>query len=278
MARVAILNYIKRPSPVHELTGTAKLVFFLAWSVASMVTFDTRVLICMLLIGAVIFKISQIRIRDISVVLGLAAVFLLLNNLFIYLFTPEYGVEVYASRTVLFSIVGRYTVTAQQLFYHLNITLKVICVVPIALLFIACTDPSEFASSLARIGVSYRAGYAVSLALRYIPDVQREYRNISQAQQARGIDLSGKDKLFTRLKNSVAILLPLIMSSINRIEVVSNAMELRGFGKEKKRTWYMQRKLQRNDWLAIGFAVAVLVIGLSVTFSNGSRYYNPFIQ
>ena len=110
-----------------------------------------------------------------------------------------------------------------------------------------------------------------------ITDVQREYRNISQAQQARGIDLSGKDKLFTRLKNSVAILLPLIMSSINRIEVVSNAMELRGFGKEKKRTWYMQRKLQRNDWLAIGFAIAVLAVGLAVTFSNGSRYYNPFV-
>lgn len=277
MARVAVLNFIKRQSPVHELTGTTKLVFFLAWSIVSMVTFDTRVLVCMLAVGAVIFKVSKITIRDISVVLGLAAIFLLLNNLFIYLFTPEYGVEVYESRDVLFTIVGRYTVTAQQLFYHLNITLKVICVVPIALLFIACTDPSEFASSLARIGVSYRAGYAVSLALRYIPDVQREYRNISQAQQARGIDLSGKDKLLTRLKNSVAILLPLIMSSINRIEVVSNAMELRGFGKEKKRTWYMQRKLNRNDWLAIALAAAIVAVGMTVTFWDGSRFYNPFL-
>lgn len=277
MARVAILNYIKRPSPIHKLTGTTKLIFFIAWSVASMVTFDTRVLVCMLAIGAVIFKISQIRIRDISVVLGLAAVFLLLNNIFIYLFTPEYGVELYESRTLLLSGVGRYTVTAQQLFYHLNITLKVICVVPVALLFIACTDPSEFAASLSRIGVSYRAGYAVSLALRYIPDVQREYTNISQAQQARGIDLSGKDKLFTRLKNSVAILLPLVMSSLNRIETVSNAMELRGFGKEKKRTWYTQRRLEPGDWVAIGFAVLILAIDLTVTFWDGSRYYNPFL-
>lgn len=277
MAKVAILNYIKRPSPIHELTGTAKLIFFIAWSVTSMVTFDTRILICMLVISAAVFRISQIKIRDISVVLGLAAVFLLLNNFFIYLFTPEYGAELYESREVLFTIVGRYTVTAQQLFYHLNITLKVICVVPIALLFIACTDPSEFAASLARIGVSYRAGYAVSLALRYIPDVQREYRNISQAQQARGIDLSGKDKLFTRLKNSVAILLPLILSSLNRIETVSNAMELRGFGKEAKRTWYTRRELKRNDWLAIGFAAAVVAIGMTVTFWDGSRYYNPFI-
>ena len=277
MVKVAILSYIKRKSPVHELTGTTKLIFFIAWSIAAMVTYDTRVLICMLVISVVVFKISRIRIRDISVVLGLAAVFLLLNNLFVYLFAPEYGVELYESRTVIFTIAGPYTVTLQQLFYHLNMTMKVICVVPVALLFIACTDPSEFAASLASIGVSYRIGYSVSLALRYIPDVQREYHNISQAQQARGIDMSGKDKLFTRMKNSVAILLPLILSSLNRIETVSNAMELRGFGKNKKRTWYARRKMRKSDWLVIGFVAAVLLIDLVVTFWDGSRYYNPFV-
>ncbi|MDE6387178.1 MAG: energy-coupling factor transporter transmembrane protein EcfT [Lachnospiraceae bacterium] len=277
MAKAAILSYIKRDSLVHELTGTTKLIFFLAWSIASMVTYDTRVLICMLLMSAVIFKVSRIRVRDIRFVLGLAAVFLVMNNLFVYLFSPEYGVGLYGSRTVVLTIAGPYTITLQQLFYHLNMTMKVICVVPVALLFIACTDPSEFAASLASIGVSYRIGYSVSLALRYIPDVQREYHNISQAQQARGIDLSGKDKLFTRMKNSVAILLPLVLSSLNRIETISNAMELRGFGKNKKRTWYRLRKMKRNDWIAVAFVLAVLVIDLVVTFWDGSRYYNPFM-
>lgn len=75
----------------------------------------------------------------------------------------------------------------------------------------------------------------------------------------------------------MAILLPLVMSSLNRIETVSNAMELRGFGKEKKRTWYTARGLKRNDWLTIGFAAAILAIDLMVTFWDGSRYYNPFL-
>ena len=277
MARIAILSYIKRDSLVHELTGRTKLVFFIAWSVASMVTYDTRVLTGMLLFSIVVFKVSRIRIRDISFVLGLAAVFLLMNNFFVYLFSPEYGVKLYESRTVLFTIAGPYTITLQQLFYHLNMTMKVICVVPVALLFIACTDPSEFAASLASIGVSYRVGYSVSLALRYIPDVQREYHNISQAQQARGIDLSGKDKLLTRMKNSVAILLPLVLSSLNRIETVSNAMELRGFGRNKKRTWYNLRKMQKNDWIVVVLVLAILVLDLVVTFWDGSRYYNPFL-
>lgn len=277
MAKVAILSYLDRKSPVHALTGTTKLFFFLVWSVAAMVTYDTRVLTGMLLGSAVIFRLSKVRLRDVKVVLGLAAVFLLLNNLFVYLFSPEYGVSLYESRTVLFTIAGPYTITLQQLFYHLNMSMKVICVVPVALLFIACTDPSEFAASLAGIGVSYRIGYSVSLALRYIPDVQREYHNISQAQQARGIDLSGKDKFFTRLKNSVAILLPLVLSSLNRIETVSNAMELRGFGKKKKRTWYVKRPMKKADWLTIFLATAILLLDLMITFWDGSRYYNPFL-
>lgn len=277
MAKVPILSYINRKSRVHALTGTTKLIFFILWSIAAMVTYDTRVLVCMLVGSMVIFRISKVRVRDMSFVLGLAAVFLLMNNLFVYLFSPEYGVELYQSRTELCKLAGPYTITAQQLFYHLNMTMKVICVIPVALLFIACTDPSEFAASLAGIGVSYRIGYSVSLALRYIPDVQREYHNISQAQQARGIDLSGKDKFFTRLKNSVAILLPLVLSSLNRIETVSNAMELRGFGKKNKRTWYVKRKMQKADWFALALVTAILVLDLVVTFWDGSRYYNPFI-
>lgn len=277
MAKVAILSYLERNSLVHKLTGTTKLIFFLAWSVAAMVTYDTRVLICMLIGSIVIFKISKVKFKDVSVVFGLALVFLLMNNLFVYLFSPEYGVGLYESRTLLFTIAGRYTVTLQQLFYHLNMSMKVLCVVPVALLFIACTDPSEFAASLASIGVSYRVGYSVSLALRYIPDVQREYHNISQAQQARGIDLSGKDKFFTRLKNSIAILLPLVLSSLNRIETVSNAMELRGFGKNKKRTWYVQRKMKKADWITLFLAVLILVLDFVITFWDGSRYYNPFV-
>ncbi len=68
-----------------------------------------------------------------------------------------------------------------------------------ALLFILATNPSEFAASLNKIGVSYKISYSVSIALRYIPDIQREYHDISFAQQARGIDMSKKKKV--RKKN-----------------------------------------------------------------------------
>ena len=115
-----------------------------------------------------------------------------------------------------------------------NISLKYFVALPVAILFISATNPSEFAASLNSIGVSYKVGYSVAIALRYIPDIQRDYHSISQAQQARGVELGKNEHFFARLKNSVNILLPLILTSLNRIDTISNAMELRGFGKAQK--------------------------------------------
>lgn len=89
--------------------------------------------------------------------------------------------------------------------------------------------------------------------------------------------MSGKASLFSRIKNTSSIIFPLIFSSMDRIDIVSNAMELRGYGKHKKRTWYMEKKLRRNDYLTIAFTVVFMVAALAVTYADGSRFYNPFM-
>ncbi len=116
----------------------------------------------------------------------------------------------------------------------------------------------------------------VAVALRYSPDIHRDYHSISQAQQARGVELGKKEHFFARLKNSVNILLPLILTSLNRIDTISNAMELRELGKHKKRTWYTKRSFARNDFIVLGLGVVLLGVSLTVTILYG-RFYNPFV-
>lgn len=272
-----VLNYLPRRSVVHELTGTTKLAFFLLFTFASMITYDTRVLIGLMLVSFAAFRLSHIRLREVRFMLVFMLVFLILNDFFIFLFDPNQGSSLYGTRHVLFHIFWRYDVTAEQLFYLFNISLKYFVALPVAILFISATNPSEFAASLNRIGVSYKIGYAVAIALRYIPDIQRDYHNISQAQQARGVELGKKEHLLTRLRNAATILLPLILTSLARIDTISSAMELRGFGKSKKRTWYTQRPFRRNDFIALGIGVALLVISVGGVILNGSRFYNPFL-
>ncbi|MDB1922225.1 energy-coupling factor transporter transmembrane component T [Clostridium tertium] len=272
-----MLEYTNINSPIHKLTGASKLIALIIWALASMITYDTRVLILMFILSIFVFKISKVEFKQVSFVLYFILIFLLLNNLAIFIFSPYEGVQIYESRTDLFKIAGPYTLTLEQLFYQFNITLKYFSIIPMALLFMVATNPSEFAASLNKIGVSYKVAYSVSIALRYIPDVQRDYQDISFAQQARGIDMSKKEKVTKRIKNSAAILMPLIFSSLDRIDTISSAMELRAFGKNKKRTWYSGRKFEKRDYIAISIVSLIFIVAIVATIVNHGRFYNPFI-
>ena len=274
---INLFNYIDRPSPIHRLTGACKLVCLITWSLAAMTSFYTPLLIVMTVASFFLFHTAHLKVRDISFMLGLMLVYIVMNNVLIFLFSPDHGTSIYGTETVLFPLFGPYVVTAEQLFYHLNVILKNACTIPVVLLFVCTTNPSEFAASLSGIGVSYKISYSVALALRYIPDIQREYRDISLAQQARGTEMSKKASLINRLKAASSILIPLILSSMERIETISNAMELRGFGKGAKRTWYSGRKFTKMDILSIVVCVLLMIASLLITFLNGSRYFNPFL-
>ena len=276
MAAKTMLNYLPRESVIHKLTGTTKLAFFLLFTFASMITYNTWVLLGLFAVSLAAFKLSKIKFREVRFMMIFMLVFLVLNNLFIFLFDPNQGTTLYGTRHVLCHLFWRYDLTAEQLFYMVNISLKYFVALPVAILFISATNPSEFAASLNSIGISYKVGYSVAIALRYIPDIQRDYHSTSQAQQARGVELGKNEHFFARLKNSVNILLQLILTSMNRIDTISNAIELRGFGKDKKRTWYMKRPFEKRDFVAIGVGMVLLVVSMTVTIRWG-RFYNPFV-
>lgn len=272
-----LFNYIDRPSIVHKMTGASKLICMLLWCLAVMTSFYTPLLLFMAVAAIVLFPVAKLKIRDVWIMLVGAVVFMILNNLLIYIFSPEHGVTIYGTRHVLFIIIGRYTVTLEQLLYHANLLLKYTASIPMILLFVCTTDPSEFAASLNKIGVSYKISYAVALSLRYIPDIQREYHEINQAQQARGVEMSKKASLISRLKAASLILIPLVLLSIDRVETISNAMELRGFGKNKKRSWYSERAFSKMDFLAVGVCIFMFILSIAISIVNGSRFYNPFV-
>jgi len=230
----------------------------------------------MLLSSFVIFKISKTDWHQVGTVFMFILIFLALNLFAIFALAPTEGVKIYGTNTELFRITDFYVITKEQLFYEFNVMLKYLSVIPVVLMFIVTTNPSEFAASLAYIGVSYKVGYSMAIALRYIPDVQSDFTKIKHAQEARGIEMSAKASFWERLKRMGSIIFPLIFSSMDRIDVVSNAMELRGFGKNKKRTWYAGRKLQRNDYLTLAVLLVFVVAALVITFADGNRFYNPF--
>ncbi|MCQ2579318.1 MAG: energy-coupling factor transporter transmembrane protein EcfT [Treponemataceae bacterium] len=271
-----IITYKEKNCFIHRLSGLTKLIFFLMWTLVTMLSYDTRVLGSMVLLSIVIFVLSKTDWKQVKSVFLFIMFFLLLNVVAIFLFSPYEGCKIYNSRTDWLHIAGNYTFTYEQLFYEANVILKYFAIVPSVFMFITSTNPSEFAASLNRLRFPYTICYSVAIALRYVPDVQSDFNRIKNAQEARGIEMSGKANIFSRLKNMSAILFPLIFTSMERIDSVSSAMELRGFGKNKTRTWYSGKKLTKTDLLIILGIFAFSALALFVTYRDGSRFFNPF--
>ena len=276
--KMKLFSYNTVDTPIHKLSGLTKLICFLMLTFAVMFSYDIRVILAVMVFSVAVLRLSQIKYSQIRLMIIYVFIFVLTNAVISFFFSPEEGVKIYGTRHNIANLYGEYKVTWEQIFYQVTKFFKYISVIPFGIIFLLTTNPSEFASSLNGIGVNYKAAFAVALTLRYFPDVQRDYHDISQAQQARGLELSHKAKFTDRFKNSLLIVIPLIFSSLDSVELISNAMDLRGFAKSKTRTWYTSKQFTGADYTALAISALIFIGTVSVSvFINHGRFYNPFV-
>lgn len=269
------ISYIDTGSALHQLNGITKFVLFMAWVTVVLTTFDLRLIVTLVCLGLFLLRMTKVPIKAYRTLLIATASVLSLNALFMFLLAPQQGTEFMGTETVLLSL-GFYSITQETLFYLVAITLKYFSMFPIALVFVFTTHPTEFSASLNRLGVPYKIAYAVSLTLRYLPEIKKDYVNIMHAQQARGIELSKKASLLSRLKNLTSILGPLIFTSLDRTEEISNAMTLRGFGRHKSRTWYSLKVLTTKDWFCLVVILVCVALAIVKRVVEPQLFWYPF--
>ncbi|MNZ99385.1 Energy-coupling factor transporter transmembrane protein EcfT [compost metagenome] len=268
--------YVEGDSFFHRMDGAVKLIMLLTWTVVTFLFLDLRIFAVMLAGGITMLFISRIPMKRMALLFWVLTIFTLVNSVFILLITPRFGSTLTDTNTPLIPI-GYDTINAETLFYILTLSLKYLTLLPITLLFIFTTHPSRFAASLNKLGVPYKLAYAVSIAFRYIPDLTQEFKNILNAMQMRGLGISRSDgNLIRRMRNLSLVVVPLLQSSLQHIESVSDAMDLRGFGTRPKRTWYMGTPMSPSDKIAVLLCGLLLIaaIAIKVLFIKGFWY--PF--
>ncbi|WP_194435831.1 energy-coupling factor transporter transmembrane component T family protein [Vibrio fluminensis] len=270
------ISYVDTQSPLHKLNGITKFVLFMAWVTVVLTTFDLRIICTLIASGLLLLKMTKVPVSVYKPLLIGTVSVLMMNALFMFMLAPQQGTEYLGSSNVLVELPGPYSITQETLFYLVTVTLKYFSMFPIALVFVFTTHPTEFAASLNRIGLPYKIAYAVSLTLRYLPEVKKDFINIMHAQQARGLDLSKNAPLFTRIQNVAKILGPLIFSSLDRADEISNAMILRGFGRNKGRTWYSMRPLTSMDKSVLVLIALIVVAALAKRYFDTQLFWYPF--
>ena len=82
MAAKTVLNYLPRESVIHKMTGTTKLAFFLLFTFASMITYNTWVLLGLFSASEAMLAIGKPALRIICFHFLLAGMSIILSSTF----------------------------------------------------------------------------------------------------------------------------------------------------------------------------------------------------
>ena len=96
----------------------------------------------------------------------------------------------------------------------------------------------------------------LSIALRFIPTLLDETDRIIKAQASRGVDFQ-RGGFIKRFGAIISLIIPLFVSSINRSEELSNAMEARGYDPYAKRSRYRVLEFHWKDLVALLLVLAI---------------------
>ncbi|RLE62437.1 MAG: hypothetical protein DRJ49_03980 [Thermoprotei archaeon] len=255
--------YIPRDTFIHKLDPRAKLIWFLMVFIASIICqFDGRIsfpIYLSLLLMVALSKLPWSRIWLVTI------------NTFVFLITclllwPPY----YANHGVtLFRvpIIGwEYTdvgllVAFGKMFLIVNPI--------IAILIIFCTTmPSGLVFCIHSLRLPYKAGFILTIALRFLPVAIRETRTIMEAQMSRGLELQ-RGNILQRLRNFAPIFIPLFVRMMKGVVELSVSLESKCFGAKRKRTFVHEFKWGRREtiYILIFGVYYTIVVSLSFIYS-----------
>lgn len=244
-----LINLIPGNTWLHKLTGKTKVRTFIILLVYIIMSFDIRLLLPLFiisLIGLISLKPNWKLLKYFFIIAFLMNT---INIVLYWLVKPYCGSNwCGGSNTVLVQLTGRYFISAETVWYLSIRFFKMMTSLTVSMVFILSITPSELAAGLYSVKVPYKICTIFSIAFRYIPDIGRDFENIKVSMQVRGIELDPKKASVTaRLKQNVLILVPLIITSFDRVGNIANAMDLRGYGKGKTRTYYSEREEEKAD-------------------------------
>jgi energy-coupling factor transport system permease protein len=140
-----------------------------------------------------------------------------------------------------------------------------------ALRLVAATMPLSTMLSVTRINdisnvlvrnlrIPYKYAFVLTTAIRFIPLFSNEMASIMEAQTARGVQFDAKNFL-KKIRLLLPLCVPLLISSVRKIEGGAISAELRGFNLRKRTSGYRTYSFGAND--AVALAVCGLIAALT---------------
>jgi energy-coupling factor transport system permease protein len=258
MSAAAFDFYVPGRSRLHRLDPRVKLalVFF-----AGIVTFfwvNIPLLLAALILIHVVLLASGYPWERLATAWRAVALLLVL----IIVIWPLFD----SSGDTLFSV-GPVDISDMGLLRGVANAIRIAAINFLFVLWIGTTDGRDLVRGFVRLGLPFRWGMALTIALRFIPTFAATWSTVSDAQQARGLVLHGW--WFRRARQMLPILVASLVSALRTSEQLAMTLESRGFGAKRKRTVLRDIRMQPVDWLVLVVTVVLAALLLWLTMTQG---------
>ncbi len=160
---------------------------------------------------------------------------------------------------------GPLAITREGLTFGLISAGRLIVAFFVLVTFLFTTLADDLLESLVSRGVGHRIAFIVLSAVQMVPRMQDRAGSILEAQQARGLAVSGS--LRQRVRALVPLVGPVLLGSLIDVRERTFALEARGFGARPGRSAYRVVPDPPSDrWFRLVLLVAIIgVLALAVT-------------
>lgn len=252
---------------VHRLNPITKLIAVVLFWITALFSTNPIPLLLMIGISLLLWVIAKMPLKPLQpVFISLAFVLLL--------FTILNGFLYYRGETVLFRVFGA-PYYLEGAMFGLSIWLKIVAIVAIFPVLTLTTPLQQLLAALAKLKVPYKANFSLGIAFRLTPLVSRTYKDIIEAQLLRGHDISRMNFFAKLYKGYLPVFIPLVMTLLRRSADLDVAIESRGFGMPKKRTYLAEVKFTKLDFifLAVFLVAFAFVVYLIIKGGDLSMIY-----
>ncbi|MBQ7425287.1 MAG: energy-coupling factor transporter transmembrane protein EcfT [Lachnospiraceae bacterium] len=245
-----LLNYVPGDSFLHRLNPVTKLAAAFMYGIAAIlcenVFAEALFIVVMILISATagLFKRAVLLTGNLMI-LGL--IMFVIQLLFVRDGSP------------LLVIGGVVLFTTGGLKSALLLSLRVIAaMLPLMLLF-AITRMNDLCNALVkRLHLPYRYAFIVTTAFRFVPIFATEFHDIQDAQKARGVDFDTRN-IFRKLGLIAPLCVPLLVSSLKKVDVSAMSAEMRGFELRGYKSGYKEYPFAARDMVTVLVLVVLIV-------------------
>lgn len=137
------------------------------------------------------------------------------------------------------------------------------CAIPLFLV-LYITKLGDIANACCKVlHVPYKYAFTFTSAVHFIPVFMNDMKGIMEAQTARGVEFDS-GSIVKKLQLMVPLCVPLLVSSVRKINSAAIAAEVRGFNLRTPASGYKEYPFSGKDVLAMVLCLALIALALAI--------------